>query len=278
MWDLGRGAREAAQRHAAHLAAEEASEEARLSGADPDEVEAAATRAALAIMSTYDQDEAPVWTDEGSSVWSSDPEAPADPEVEELVARRRKALQAKADKIMQAEVEKLREGVRDQLKLEAAVVDAVFRRTATAEAEVRLRAANAAPAPEPVSLQSFLLMEDGEEEWWVEGLLPQDGITLLSAPQKSGKTTLIGNLVRTLVDGDKFLNAFTVKRCTAGSPDRHRVRRPPVAPVAGRSADRQRRGGHGRQPPGPGDVAGRPGGRQPGTLAAGVRGCGRRHS
>lgn len=56
-----------------------------------------------------------------------------------------------------------------------------------------------------VSLAELLAEPDVEERWRIERLLPSGGKVLSHAPKKAGKTTLNGNLVRCLVDGDPFL-------------------------------------------------------------------------
>lgn len=67
---------------------------------------------------------------------------------------------------------------------------------------------NGAQSPEPgsTSLADLLAEELEGEDWRISGLWPAGGKVLLAAPRKTGKTTLIGNLVRSLVDGDPFLS------------------------------------------------------------------------
>lgn len=50
-----------------------------------------------------------------------------------------------------------------------------------------------------------------EEEFVVDGLLHQGGNVLFTAARKSGKSTVVGNLIRSLVDGDDFLGAFPAR-------------------------------------------------------------------
>ena len=80
-----------------------------------------------------------------------------------------------------------------------------------AEAQRRVAADARPKAPGFVGLANFLAQEFPEQEWAIDQLLPREGIVLFSAPQKAGKSTTIGNLVRALVDGDRFLNSFTVQ-------------------------------------------------------------------
>lgn len=94
--------------------------------------------------------------------------------------------------------------------------DAVRKRMAQLEVEERARSRRASAArpamPAPISLSNALQIEWPDAKWLVDGLLPSEGIVLLSAPQKAGKTTAVGNLVRSLADGGRFLDAFAVDR------------------------------------------------------------------
>jgi hypothetical protein len=47
--------------------------------------------------------------------------------------------------------------------------------------------------------------------WRVAGLLPASGNAVVVAPRKAGKTTLIGSLIRSLVDGIMFLGRYPVE-------------------------------------------------------------------
>lgn len=47
----------------------------------------------------------------------------------------------------------------------------------------------------------------------IEGLLPFRGRAMLTAAFKTGKSTLVANLVRSLCDGDPFLDQFAVNGC-----------------------------------------------------------------
>lgn len=69
----------------------------------------------------------------------------------------------------------------------------------------------AVPAPDPVSLAALLDEPDEGATYRVGLLWPTAGRVLLAAPFKSGKSTLIGNLIRVLVDGGQFLDRFGVR-------------------------------------------------------------------
>lgn len=66
--------------------------------------------------------------------------------------------------------------------------------------------------PALVSLTDFLAEPDEDVRYRVDGLWPKDGRILLTAQYKAGKTTLTGNLIRSLADGDAFLDCFETER------------------------------------------------------------------
>lgn len=76
--------------------------------------------------------------------------------------------------------------------------------------------ADDAPIPEPTTLPTFLCEDDECETWRMEGLWPANGNVLLVAGAKCGKTTVVGNVVRCLADGDRFLNAYAVEKLLPG--------------------------------------------------------------
>lgn len=70
-------------------------------------------------------------------------------------------------------------------------------------------------APPPVvPLDEFLAVPDQPQQYRIEGLWPTGGRVMLAAQFKAGKTTLVANLVRALVDGERFLDRFPVDRPT----------------------------------------------------------------
>lgn len=64
----------------------------------------------------------------------------------------------------------------------------------------------------PVGLAKFLAEPDEDARYRVDGLWPTNGRVVLSAQYKAGKTTLVGNLIRSLVDGEHFLDRFAVEK------------------------------------------------------------------
>lgn len=69
----------------------------------------------------------------------------------------------------------------------------------------------------PVILADFLAVPDSSVQFRVDGLLPVGGRVVLAAQFKAGKSTLVGNLARSLADGAPFLGRFVV------TPPRGRV-------------------------------------------------------
>ena len=68
----------------------------------------------------------------------------------------------------------------------------------------------ATPPPVPVSLHGFITAHaDDETAWLLENLWPLGGRVMLTAPAKGGKTTMMGNLIRTLADDVPFLDRFS---------------------------------------------------------------------
>ncbi|WP_255783412.1 AAA family ATPase [Mycobacteroides abscessus] len=66
--------------------------------------------------------------------------------------------------------------------------------------------------PPPVtSLDELLAQPDTPTSYRIDQVLPDGGRAVLSAQFKSGKTTLVNNLVRSLADGEPFLGAFDVR-------------------------------------------------------------------
>jgi AAA domain len=74
----------------------------------------------------------------------------------------------------------------------------------------RRRKATTVHPPALTNLATFLAVEDDPIAYRIEGLLPVGGRVVLAAPAKGGKSTVMGNLIRSLVDGDPFLDAFDV--------------------------------------------------------------------
>ncbi len=64
--------------------------------------------------------------------------------------------------------------------------------------------------PSLTRLDAFLSVTDDDATYRIAPLWPTGGRVVLSAPHKLGKSTLGGNLVRSLVDAEPFLDAFAV--------------------------------------------------------------------
>jgi hypothetical protein len=64
--------------------------------------------------------------------------------------------------------------------------------------------------PEIISLAQLLAEPEPEEQWRITDWQPQESRVILAAPHKGGKTTLVASLVRSLVDGDPWLDKYPV--------------------------------------------------------------------
>jgi hypothetical protein len=69
---------------------------------------------------------------------------------------------------------------------------------------------------EPVSATDFLAQPDNPTVYRVDQLWPIGGNVLFAAAAKFGKSTIVMNLVRSLLDGDAFLGCFECPRISDG--------------------------------------------------------------
>ena len=84
------------------------------------------------------------------------------------------------------------------------------------EARRALLTEHAAEAPEMMDLTDWLEQDIPPPLPLVPGLIALEGNTLLVAQPKSGKTTLIHNLIRSVADGSPFLDVYPVRRIPDG--------------------------------------------------------------
>lgn len=66
--------------------------------------------------------------------------------------------------------------------------------------------------PAVVNLADFLAQPDPPVTFRIHLVMTSGGRVMLAAQYKAGKTTLVGNLIRSLVDGDKFLDTYPVQQ------------------------------------------------------------------
>jgi hypothetical protein len=66
--------------------------------------------------------------------------------------------------------------------------------------------------PPVINLDDFLAVEDDPIKYVIDQMMPIGAHGIITAQYKAGKTTLIGNLIRSLVDGDPFLDEYAVNR------------------------------------------------------------------
>jgi len=66
--------------------------------------------------------------------------------------------------------------------------------------------------PELVNLVDLLAEPDEDATYRIDELFPTGGRALLAAQYKAGKTSMMGNLIRSLVDGDPFLAKYHTQK------------------------------------------------------------------
>jgi hypothetical protein len=97
------------------------------------------------------------------------------------------------------------------------VIEYVARARARRRGDELLRQLDGVPAlPSFTRLDKFLAVPDPDTMYRVNEVLPVEGNILMTAQQKAGKTTMRDNLMRSLVDGDRFLDRFEVQPVLAG--------------------------------------------------------------
>ncbi|MEU8362344.1 AAA family ATPase [Nonomuraea sp. NPDC048882] len=101
----------------------------------------------------------------------------------------------------------------DALAFEREVAHELRKLKVREEAQRRARKARQGPLQRPplVRLDAFLAVPDEPVAYRIDRLWPKGGRVVLAAQYKAGKTTIIGNLLRSLVDSVPFLDAFTVE-------------------------------------------------------------------
>ncbi|GAA1994235.1 hypothetical protein GCM10009799_20410 [Nocardiopsis rhodophaea] len=104
-----------------------------------------------------------------------------------------------------------------RLAHERRVAEEVERLEVREEARRRVRARQRpTDAPHLVALDEFLSVDDPPQRYRLHDLWPLGGRVMLAAQFKAGKTTLVGNLLRSLTDGDAFLGRFGVEPLADG--------------------------------------------------------------
>ncbi|SBS77294.1 conserved hypothetical protein [uncultured Mycobacterium sp.] len=100
--------------------------------------------------------------------------------------------------------------------LESAVTDHMERMIVRDAAAQRLQQQRAEDLvlPPGYGLTEFLETPDEPAKFRIDGNLPTGGNVLVAAQNKAGKTTLIANLIRSLVDDELFLGKYKVKPVT----------------------------------------------------------------
>jgi hypothetical protein len=102
--------------------------------------------------------------------------------------------------------------IHQQQILHRATSEALLRLRARRAAEDELRAelAQTIAVPAPTDLHDLLAEPDNPTAYRIDGLWPAGGNVVLAAAYKAGKTTATGNLLRSLADGEPFLDLWQV--------------------------------------------------------------------
>ncbi|MFA4052534.1 AAA family ATPase [Mycobacteroides chelonae] len=96
------------------------------------------------------------------------------------------------------------------LRIRAAAVRQDYRKQVDVLARSIATERDAVPTPEPCGLDALLAEPDEDAAYRVDEVWPVGGRILLAAQYKAGKSTLVGNAIRSLVDGDPFLGRFSM--------------------------------------------------------------------
>lgn len=109
--------------------------------------------------------------------------------------------------------------IRAAQTLARATDEALLRMRARYAAENLYRAERTAgePMPEVIGLDKLLAEDDEPVRFRIDRLWPRHGRVMLAAQFKAGKTTLVANLMRSLVDGMAFLGTFEVAPIVEGT-------------------------------------------------------------
>lgn len=97
--------------------------------------------------------------------------------------------------------------------LEVETQKQMLRLMGLAEAQRRISSVKVAEVelPPVLGLADLLAQDDDPIQFRIEDVFPSGGARIIfAAPEKAGKTTLLGNLARSLADGDPFLGKFAV--------------------------------------------------------------------
>ena len=70
--------------------------------------------------------------------------------------------------------------------------------------------------PATFRLDEYLAIKDPEVKYVIDGLWPVGGRVLLAAQYKAGKSTMVSNVIRSLADGDTFLDRHSVQVPSGG--------------------------------------------------------------
>lgn len=118
------------------------------------------------------------------------------------------------DQLAAVDLDELRQeqAKQDDAEFERDVADTQRRMQVSEEARRRVHSTDRARIPQFETLDQVLSQPFEETQYRIENLWPLGGNVLLAGQYKTGKTTAMLNLLRSLVDGDKFLDHFETQR------------------------------------------------------------------
>ena len=139
-----------------------------------------------------------------------------------LVSADRDGADSEFDRLIQGAVERLQgnqiaedpcaavEEVSEEDLFEAEVEKEVRRIKIKEEAKIRAHVEMFGELNVPMALTVEQLEEFAgeEEDWLVDGLIPRDGVSIIAAEKKAGKSTIIQKLAEALATGGMFLDTF----------------------------------------------------------------------
>lgn len=102
-------------------------------------------------------------------------------------------------------------GMLDPIEIDRRKLELRYR-DAAKEQYAAEKAAQVVLEPFDAGLLTEILQRPAESPYRIEGLLPSEASTLIVAMRKTGKTTLLLNLARSLITGEPFLDRFEVQK------------------------------------------------------------------
>ena len=148
----------------------------------------------------------------GASAPAASADASPTPDADDLTELQINRNQAAAAELERMRAQRTAKRLLDEEDEDAAVADRLrtLAITERAQREWKRQSAGAQEPPQPVILTDLLATPDDPVRYRVSGLWPAGGRVVLAAAAKTGKSTAVGNLIRSLADATPFLDTFDV--------------------------------------------------------------------